>query len=131
MFGLLDSPKVQSYVNLVGSAVAQFAPRQVPYRFAVLNTDVIGAFAIPGGYIFITRAAMDAMKSEAELAGALGHEIIHVSERHLESGNPRAELVEVGAGGSADSDQSGSGHPPAAAGGCAVEGPLRYAPQPG
>ena len=85
MFGLLDSPKVQSYVNLVGSAVAQFAPRQVPYRFAVLNTDVIGAFAIPGGYIFITRAAMDAMKSEAELAGALGHEIIHVSERHLES----------------------------------------------
>lgn len=85
MFGLLDSPKVQKYVNLVGSSVAQYAPRQVPYRFAVLNSDLVGAFAIPGGYIFITRAAMDGMKSEAELAGALGHEIIHVSERHLES----------------------------------------------
>jgi predicted Zn-dependent protease len=85
VFGLVETPKVVDYVNLVGSSVAQYAPRQVPYRFGVLETDIIGAFALPGGYIFITRAALDGMKNEAELAGALGHEIIHVSERHLES----------------------------------------------
>src|SRR5258708_25097457 len=83
--GILESDSVNNYVNLVGNAVAQFAPRQVPYRFAVLDTAIIGAFATPGGFIFITKGALAGMKNEAELAGALGHEIIHVSERHLES----------------------------------------------
>jgi predicted Zn-dependent protease len=85
VFGVVDSPKLVKYVNLVGSAVARNAPRQVPYRFGVLDSDIVGAFALPGGYIFITRAAIESMDNEAQLAGALGHEIIHVSERHLES----------------------------------------------
>ncbi|MGH9659432.1 MAG: M48 family metalloprotease [Bryobacteraceae bacterium] len=85
IFGLVEVPKVTRYVNLVGGAVAQFAPRQMPYRFGVLDTDIVGAFAIPGGYIFITRAALTGMTSEAQLAGALGHEIVHASERHLET----------------------------------------------
>jgi beta-barrel assembly-enhancing protease len=85
MFGTYDDPKVVRYVNLVGSAVAQFAPRALNYRFAVLDTDIVGAFAIPGGFIFITKGALEGMNNEAELAGALGHEIIHVSERHLET----------------------------------------------
>jgi predicted Zn-dependent protease len=85
MFGTYDEPRLVRYVNLTGSAVAQYAPRQISYRFAILNTDIVGAFALPGGYIFITKAAVEGMNSEAELAGALGHEVIHVSERHLES----------------------------------------------
>ena len=84
VFGLVEEPKLVQYVNLVGGAVAQFAPRQVPYRFAILDTDIVGAFALPGGYIFITRSAIEGMNDESQLAGALGHEIFHVSERHLE-----------------------------------------------
>ncbi|MGH9720160.1 MAG: M48 family metalloprotease [Bryobacteraceae bacterium] len=85
VFGLLEDPALVRYVNLVGKGVAQFAPRQIPYRFAILDSDIVGAFAIPGGYIFITRAALSGMTNEAQLAGALGHEIVHVAERHLET----------------------------------------------
>jgi predicted Zn-dependent protease len=85
MFGTVDSPKILRYVNLVGQSVAQFAPRQVPYRFGVLDSEIVGAFALPGGFIFITKTAINGMTNEAQLAGALGHEIVHISERHLES----------------------------------------------
>jgi predicted Zn-dependent protease len=85
MFGAVDSPKLVHYVNLVGQSVSQFAPRPVLYRFGVLNSEIVGAFALPGGFIFITTTAIDGMTNEAQLAGALGHEIVHVSERHLES----------------------------------------------
>ncbi len=85
MFGIVDAPKLVRYVNMVGQSVAQYAPRQVPYRFGVLDSDIVGAFALPGGFIFITKTAIEGMNNEAQLAGALGHEIVHVSERHLES----------------------------------------------
>jgi len=85
MFGLVDSPALVRYVNLVGSSVAQFAPRQVPYRFAILDSDIVGAFALPGGFVFITKTAIEGMNDESQLAGALGHEIFHISERHLEA----------------------------------------------
>ena len=84
IFGLVDNPAMARYVNLVGQSVAQFASRQIPYRFAILDTEIVGAYALPGGYVFLTRQALAGMKNEAELAGALGHEIIHISERHLE-----------------------------------------------
>lgn len=72
------------YVNLVGLAVAGEYPRgDIAYRFAVLETPDINAFAAPGGYIFITRGALNMMESEAELAGVLGHEVAHVNRRHV------------------------------------------------
>jgi len=73
------------YVNLVGTVVAQQSPRytELPFRFAVLDTDEINAFATPGGYVFVTRGALDLMESEAELAGVLGHEIAHVDQKHV------------------------------------------------
>lgn len=85
MFGVVDAPKLVRYVNLVGQSVAQYAPRQVPYRFGVLDSEIVGAFALPGGFIFITKTAIEGMNNESQLAGALGHEIVHVSERHLEA----------------------------------------------
>ena len=84
MFGLVDNEKATKYVNLVGASVAQFSSRPMSYRFAVLDADIAGAFALPGGYIFITKGAMLGMKNEAQLAGALGHEVVHTAERHLE-----------------------------------------------
>jgi predicted Zn-dependent protease len=72
------------YVNLVGLAVAGEYPRaDVAYRFAVLETPDINAFSAPGGYIFLTRGALNLMESEAELAGVLGHEVAHVNRRHV------------------------------------------------
>jgi len=85
MFGIIETPQLARYVNLVGQSVAQYAPRQIPYRFGILDSEIVGAFALPGGFIFITKTALEGMANEAQLAGALGHEIVHVSERHLEA----------------------------------------------
>lgn len=72
------------YVNLVGLAVASEYPRDdIVYRFAVLETPDVNAFAAPGGYIFVTRGAINLMESESELAGVLGHEVAHVNRRHV------------------------------------------------
>jgi len=85
MFGAIDNPKLEQYVNLVGNAVARRAPRQLPYRFGILGTEIVGAYALPGGFVFVTKTALEAMNSESELAGVLAHEIIHAAERHLET----------------------------------------------
>ena len=76
---------LNEYVNLVGQVVAQQSPRanEITYRFAVLETDEVNAFAAPGGYIFVTRGALDIMDNEAELAAVLGHEIAHVDLKHI------------------------------------------------
>lgn len=84
IFGLFENPDMVRYVNLVGNTVAAQAPRPVPYKFGILNTEVITALSLPGGYVFITRGALANMTSEAELAGTLAHEIAHVDQRHLE-----------------------------------------------
>ncbi len=84
VFGLVEDPKIVRYVNLVGQTVAQYASRQLPWRFGILDTDIVGAYALPGGYIFITRTALTGMTNESQLAGALGHEVTHCAERHLE-----------------------------------------------
>jgi predicted Zn-dependent protease len=80
-----DNAALNDYVNLVGNVVAQQSPRytEVPFRFAVLNTDEVNAFAAPGGYIFVTRGALEMMESEAELAGVLAHEVAHVDQKHV------------------------------------------------
>lgn len=82
---LVNNPALTDYVNLVGAVVAQQSPRnaEIPFRFAVLDTDEINAFATPGGYVFVTRGALGLMESEAELAGVLGHEIAHVDQKHV------------------------------------------------
>jgi predicted Zn-dependent protease len=79
----LADPAVQRYVNRVGLWVALQSSRpELPWRFAVLDNRNVNAFATPGGYVFITRGLLAQMQTEAELAGALGHEIAHVERRH-------------------------------------------------
>lgn len=83
-YGLYKNDDLANYVNLVGRAVAMNTGRQeLAFRFAVLNSDEVNAYAAPGGYVFITRGAISRMRDEAELAGVLGHEIAHVTRRHI------------------------------------------------
>lgn len=83
-FGLYEDKALADYVNSVGLSVAQFAPKQdVPYRFTVIQSKILNAFAAPGGYIFITTGLLTALKDEAQLAGVLAHEAAHISQRHV------------------------------------------------
>jgi predicted Zn-dependent protease len=80
---LLDDPGVQAYVNQVGRWVALNSERpDLPWRFGVLDSNVVGAYAAPGGYVFITSGMLGQMSSEAELAGVLAHEVAHVVQKH-------------------------------------------------
>lgn len=94
----IDNPPVQEYVNKVGLWVAMQSSRpDLPWHFAVVDSNDIDAFAIPGGYVFITRGLLLHMRSEAELAGALGHEISHVVlKQQLKALQKAAQLDLVG-----------------------------------
>lgn len=84
-YQLLNDPELTEYVNLVGQAVAQQSIRrdEVQFRFGVLDTEDVNAFAAPGGYILVTRGALGLMESEADLAGVLAHEVAHVDQKHV------------------------------------------------
>lgn len=81
--GSYDNESLLRYVTLVGNTVAMFSDRSdIPYHFAILNNQQPNAFAAPGGYIFLTIGLLKKIKNEAELAGVLGHEIAHISQKH-------------------------------------------------
>ncbi len=80
---LVDDPAVQNYVNQIGRWLALQTERaDLPWTFAVIDTDTVNAFAAPGGYVFVTRGLFLMLRNEAELAGVIGHEISHVVRRH-------------------------------------------------
>lgn len=81
---LVRDKKLTLYLNQIGSAVAASSSRpDLAFHFAILDSATVNAFAAPGGYIFVTRGALDLMADEAELAAVLAHEIAHVSSRHI------------------------------------------------
>jgi predicted Zn-dependent protease len=81
--GLVDDAGLQQYVNGIGQALAASSERpHLPWRFAVVDDPGVNAFALPGGFIYVTRGIMATFMSEAELAAVLGHEIGHVTARH-------------------------------------------------
>lgn len=82
-YTVYPSKPLQDYVNRVGQKLAQQSHRpQLEYHFTVLDSPEINAFALPGGYVYITRGILAYLNSEAELAAVLGHEIGHVTARH-------------------------------------------------
>src|SRR5574337_110854 len=83
-FSLYDNSRLTKYVNLVGQALVQNTSRpELQFHFAVLNTTEINAYAAPGGYVFVTRGAIEKMQDESELAAVLAHEITHINEKHV------------------------------------------------
>jgi predicted Zn-dependent protease len=81
--GALANPKLQAYVNDIGQRLAKQSHRaNLTWTFTVLDSPDVNAFALPGGYVYVTRGIMAYMDSEADLAGVVGHEIGHVTARH-------------------------------------------------
>jgi predicted Zn-dependent protease len=79
----LNNPRLQAYVNDIGQRLAKLSHRPtLAWTFTVLDSPEINAFALPGGYVYVTRGIMAYMESEADLAGVIGHEIGHVTARH-------------------------------------------------
>ena len=92
-----DDPELQAYVSRVGEELAKNSHRNnLIYRFTVLDSKDVNAFALPGGYIFITRGLMAYLNSEAQLAAVLGHEIGHVTARHSVRQYSATQLTGIG-----------------------------------
>jgi predicted Zn-dependent protease len=81
--GVVHDPDLAAYVDRVGQKIAAVSHRKnLKYRYHVVNSAQINAFALPGGYIYVTRGLMEKMTNEAQLAAVLGHETAHVAARH-------------------------------------------------
>ena len=82
-YGAVANPALQSYVNALGQKLAAQSHRaNLQWHFTVLDSPEINAFALPGGYVYVTRGILAYLDSEADLAGVMGHEIGHVTARH-------------------------------------------------
>jgi predicted Zn-dependent protease len=82
-YGVVANPALSAYVDRVGQKLASMSHRrELKWTFTVLDSPEINAFALPGGYVYVTRGIMAHLDSEADLAGVLGHEIGHVTARH-------------------------------------------------
>jgi beta-barrel assembly-enhancing protease len=96
-FGVYQDANVTKYVSLVGSVLAQASSRpNLDWQFVVLDTDGVNAFAAPGGFVHITKGLLGLMKNEAELAGVLGHELTHVTEKHTVNAIQNGNMVQLG-----------------------------------
>ena len=81
--GLYEDPKLNSFINEKGKAMAKVSHRpDLPYQFYIVDSPVVNAFAVPGGYVYFTRGILAHFNNEAEFAGVLGHEIGHITAKH-------------------------------------------------
>jgi predicted Zn-dependent protease len=97
-FGVVQDRAVHTYVTEVGLLLAHASSRpDLPWKFVVLDTDGVNAFAAPGGFIHITKGALALIRNEAELAGVLGHEITHVTEKHTIEAIQKNKAVQLAA----------------------------------
>lgn len=96
-YGLVDDPELQAYVTRVGKSLAAKSHRtNLNWHFTVLDSPQVNAFALPGGYVYITRGILAYLNSEAQLAGVVGHEIGHVTARHGVRQQSTATVVGLG-----------------------------------
>jgi len=97
--GLYQDQGWQEYVNRVGQTLAKKSHRpQLPWTFAVVDQTAINAFALPGGFIYLTRGILPFLRDEAEMANVLGHEIAHVTALHGATAYSRQQIAGVGLG---------------------------------
>jgi predicted Zn-dependent protease len=97
--GLYPDEALQEYVRNLGSNLASLSERpKLPWTFRVVDDSAVNAFALPGGFIYVTRGILAFLNSEAELAGVIGHEIGHVTAQHAVQRISSQELLQAGLG---------------------------------
>ncbi|MFH1754653.1 MAG: M48 family metalloprotease, partial [Candidatus Latescibacterota bacterium] len=98
-YGLYNDSEMTAYISQLGQTLAKVSQRpQLTYTFRVLDNPIVNAFALPGGYVYVTRGILAHFNSEDELAGVLGHEIGHVVARHGAEQMSRVQLAGLGLG---------------------------------
>lgn len=96
-YGLYPSPELQQFIKSEGEKMAKISHRSdIHYEFKILDSPIVNAFAVPGGYVYFTRGIMAYLNSEAEFAGVLGHEIGHIAARHSAKQYSRAMVTQLG-----------------------------------
>lgn len=99
--GEVANPELRSYVVEIGAklaAVTEGDNPSLPWEFTLLNSDVINAYALPGGKVFMSRGLAEKLTSEDQLAGVLGHEVAHVTARHINDRMARMMGAQLGLG---------------------------------
>ncbi len=97
-YGIYDDKKLGEYMSRVGAKVVKYTERpEVEYKFYLLDSPMINAFALPGGYIYMTRGLLSLANSEAEMAGVLAHETGHITARHSAERYSRGMVTSLGA----------------------------------
>lgn len=95
-FGLYDDPELTNFITEKGKEMGKISHRpELEYHFRVLDSPVVNAFAVPGGYVYFTRGILAQFTNEAELTGVLGHEIGHITARHTVSQQSKQQLGQL------------------------------------
>ncbi|WP_207426296.1 M48 family metalloprotease [Pedobacter sp. SYSU D00535] len=96
-YGLYEDQKLQEFINRIGKKMGAVSHRpNLEYTFRIVDSEIVNAFAVPGGYVYFTRGIMAHFNNEAEFAGVLGHEIGHVTARHSVIQQRNAMLGQLG-----------------------------------
>lgn len=96
--GLYQDEKLQAFINEKGKEMGSISHRpELEYHFRIIDSPIINAFAVPGGYVYFTRGIMAHFNNEAEFAGVLGHEIGHITARHSAAQMSQQQLIGIGA----------------------------------
>jgi predicted Zn-dependent protease len=96
-YGIYDNREMTQYLAEIGKRLGALSHRpHLAYDFKILDTPAVNAFAVPGGYVYMTRGILAYLNSEAELACVLGHELGHITARHSAEQYSRAQLAQIG-----------------------------------
>ena len=98
-YGVYDDAEIAAYISEIGQRIATVSDRPgLAYEFKVLDSPVINAFAVPGGYVYFTRGILAYLNNEAEVVGVMGHEVGHIAARHSAKQISQQQIATIGLG---------------------------------
>jgi predicted Zn-dependent protease len=92
---IVDDPILSEYINRLGQNLARNSDAKIPVSFKIIDSDSVNAFTLPGGYVFVNSGLIRLAETEAELAGAMAHEIGHVAARHSTRQQTREQIANL------------------------------------